>query len=210
MYKNTFLLKIYPKVSKKLKFTSICSDDHWGFCHPLRPLWTGTYHFSTKGCATAGRNICLGPTLIQVYFKPFLFTLQKIGSHPFMILAMLPWTLAGSTPRIPENIFAVLQTPTERMKPGVSSKPVENRVLFTNPSYPKVWNPLNGSGKWNPDGKELRIWWKRKRNDSSLVLSPNLNRKQFVKERLRDSAAAWLDILSLGWCGYWTVKLWSM
>ena len=28
MFKNTFLLKIYPKASKQLKFTSLCSDDH--------------------------------------------------------------------------------------------------------------------------------------------------------------------------------------
>ena len=34
MFKNTFMLKIYPKASKKLKFTSICSDDHGGFVTP--------------------------------------------------------------------------------------------------------------------------------------------------------------------------------
>ena len=33
MFKNTFLLKIYPKVSKKLKVTSICTDEH-GFFNP--------------------------------------------------------------------------------------------------------------------------------------------------------------------------------
>ena len=42
MLKNTSLLKIYPKATKKLKFTSICSDDHGGFCHPFRPLWAVT------------------------------------------------------------------------------------------------------------------------------------------------------------------------
>ena len=34
MFKNTFLLNIYPKASKKIKFTSICSDDHGGFVTP--------------------------------------------------------------------------------------------------------------------------------------------------------------------------------
>ena len=31
MFKNPFLHKIYPKASKKLKFTSICSNDQAGF-----------------------------------------------------------------------------------------------------------------------------------------------------------------------------------
>ena len=37
MFKNIFLLKIYPKASKKHKFTSICSDDHGhgGFVTPF-------------------------------------------------------------------------------------------------------------------------------------------------------------------------------
>ena len=35
MFKNTFLLKIYPKASKKpLKFTLICSYNHGGFVTP--------------------------------------------------------------------------------------------------------------------------------------------------------------------------------
>ena len=33
-FKITFLLKIYPKASKKLKFSSICSDDRGGFVTP--------------------------------------------------------------------------------------------------------------------------------------------------------------------------------
>ena len=35
MLLNTFLLKIHPKAFKKLKFTSICSDDHGGFVTPF-------------------------------------------------------------------------------------------------------------------------------------------------------------------------------
>jgi len=34
MFTNPFLLKIYPKASKKLKFTSICSDDHGDLSPP--------------------------------------------------------------------------------------------------------------------------------------------------------------------------------
>ena len=34
MLENPFLLTIYPRTSKKLKFTLICSDDQKGFVTP--------------------------------------------------------------------------------------------------------------------------------------------------------------------------------
>ena len=49
MFINTFLLKIYPKGSKKLKSTSICSDDHGGFVTPYDHCAVG--HFSNKICS---------------------------------------------------------------------------------------------------------------------------------------------------------------
>ena len=49
--KKTLLIKIYPKVSKKLKFTSICSDDQAVFVTPLQPLCIGR-----KRCRFKTRN----------------------------------------------------------------------------------------------------------------------------------------------------------
>ena len=34
MFKSTLLPKIYPKASKKLKVTLVCSDNHGGFVTP--------------------------------------------------------------------------------------------------------------------------------------------------------------------------------
>ena len=68
MNKIPFLLKICLKASKKLKFTSICSDDHGVFVTP------------TDHCAVF-LNFCV---LLNVSFKTYLYHHSYTGS-PFFV-----------------------------------------------------------------------------------------------------------------------------
>ena len=68
MFENTFLLKIYPKPSKKLQFTSLGSDDD------QRDFVTPSYH----------SQCTMRLTVLELHFKDYFATvLPKVASGDF-------------------------------------------------------------------------------------------------------------------------------
>ena len=67
MLKDTFLLKIYPRASKKLKFASICSADQEGFVTP------SVHCAELSNNATTKNRICLLSHFTVTQTSPYMW-----------------------------------------------------------------------------------------------------------------------------------------